>query len=144
MLQEAGLWRLLPPPSPPPTVPDRFWGFWRKIPKWLWYVLTLLGLLITLAGGFPWLSIAQGDRLDPTNPFSQMFVAKNEGLIPIFEPEVNCSAHYKLAKDGTLFFDMAFQPGMSVHSGIEHGGTFSVPCDSAKLIGANHFPGSRM
>jgi hypothetical protein len=100
--------------------------------------------LITLLEGIPWLSIAQGDRLDPTNPFSQMFIAKNEGYAPIFQPEVSCTAHYKLAKDGTLFFNLAFQPGMSVHSAIEHAGTFSVPCDSAKLTGANHFPGSRI
>jgi hypothetical protein len=91
MLQEAGLQPPLSPPAPtePPERP-KFWGFWRKIPAWIYICFGVLGIAITLLEGYPWLSIREGPLLESSNPFTEMFRVVNDGYVPIYDVVSDC------------------------------------------------------
>lgn len=79
-LQEVGLgWLLKTTPQPPPK------SFWKKIPATVYAAVGGLALLITLLGGYPWLSIEETGFLDPDNPYSQTFVVSDGGYIRIID-----------------------------------------------------------
>jgi hypothetical protein len=149
MLQRAGLSMPPSPPPPPPITPKR--KLWRQIPRWLYAAVGGVGLLITLTEALPWLSIAEGDRLDAANPFSQIFIIKNEGYLPIFSPDVTCDKHVKLvAKDGRVGFEtFHFTAHGPYPPMIVHEGTFTASCYALELnfspsnIAAN-VPGSML
>jgi hypothetical protein len=110
-------------------------SFWGRVPGWLYALAGFVGLLISLLSVYPWLSIAEGDRLDPANPYSQMFVAKNEGYLPIFSPDITCDEHIKMTADGKS--DFLNLNGINIHasypSSIVHGGTFTASCYTLKF-----------
>jgi hypothetical protein len=108
---------------------------WRKVPKWVYFLIVAFSVLITLLEGYPWLSIAGGERLNPSNPFSEIFNVTNEGYIPITEPHVDCEWHYKYQVQGwpESTFYIAFSPQIPPISFIGHEARFSAPCYSLKF-----------
>src|ERR1039457_2409174 len=97
------------PPMPPasllsvdsPEPPDGPSGWerlraWANPPRWAWVVLVFLATVITLLEGYPWLSVEEGPLLDPNNAYSELFLLKNDGYIPITDLRVICAPSFLL------------------------------------------------
>jgi hypothetical protein len=95
LLRKAGPSIAQPQCSPAPEQqPHTPW--WKKIHGSIYTSMVFLAIVITLAEGYPWLSIAEGERLNLSDPFSELFTATNEGYVPIIVPEVTCVFHRNL------------------------------------------------
>jgi hypothetical protein len=109
---------------------------WRKVPRWAYGLVIALSLVITALQGYPWLTIAGGARLNPNNPFSEIFNVTNEGYIPITDPHIDCVWHWKYHVQGwpESSFNIAFTPGFPSISFVGHGAKFSAPCYDLEFL----------
>jgi hypothetical protein len=145
LLRKAGPSIAQPQCSPAPEQqPHTPW--WKKIHGSIYTSMVFLAIVITLAEGYPWLSIAEGERLNLSDPFSELFTATNEGYVPIIVPEVTCVFHRNLFLFGrNVAWNLQVQPEFnSTITVVGHGEKFTVPCAWAKLIGVDPLPGSTM
>lgn len=113
--------------SMPQTTPgkqERHVSFWRKIPNWFWAVLVFFSILITVAEGYPWLSIQDGPLLNPTNPYSELFNISNGGYVPITNLTARCLVTFK--SPGVEFQNDFIFPNFSRY--LSHASTATVPC----------------
>ena len=72
-------------PAPQPSV-----AVWKRIPGWLYAAVCFLALVISLLGGYPWLSIQRDDSFSTTNPYGTAFSIANDGYIPVADLEAVC------------------------------------------------------
>ena len=103
MLQEAGLTLPQPPPAKPPQ--QRFANIWvvlKKIPRWSYFFAGILAVLVGIVQGYPWLSIEEGYLLDPSNPYSELFVVKNTGYIPVTHLDALCNLNFTTNAGGEM------------------------------------------
>jgi hypothetical protein len=122
MLQEAGLW---PPPkrlAPPPA--EQHAPFWKRIVAGLSGLLALFATLVTLAYGYPWLSIEEGGLLDSNNPYSELWTVTNHG-IPIWPVEALCITSFTTSR-GLSVQDNRFITSVALYLGHEQSAT--APC----------------
>jgi hypothetical protein len=146
-LQEAGLGHLLtPPPSPSPPTPLPTDGpFWRKIPGWVWWIVTFFATLITLLGGYPWLSVEEGPLLDPNNAYTELFLLKNEGYIPITDLQVICTPTFLLGQARFGWEGVSLGLPIKPNVVLAHDGTITLPCfQTVGLVGEHMSAGSTL
>jgi hypothetical protein len=142
MLQEAGLYSPPAPPSQPPS-PDSIL-FWKKIPGWVYLCVVALSVVITLVSGYPLFSCNGGERLDPSDPYSEMFTLTNEGYVPVTDPQVDCLYMMKIVKFGqSTIISIPFRIQLESTGSIGHGGKITAPC-FAKVNGLDPVPGSKL
>jgi hypothetical protein len=101
----------------------------RRIPAWGWLCVVVLATAITLLEGYPWLSVQEGERLDPSNPFSELLLVSNEGYVPLVHLDALCQ------------LNLTFENGQWMHTGpqggflfedfseyLGHGNRATIPC----------------
>lgn len=113
---------MLKPPSPAPVLAPI--PFWKRIPKWLFALLGMLGVLIGIIQSYPWLSIEESGLLDPANPYSEMFKAKNTGYLPVTSLFVTCASDTTIGTN--VFHNVSGTLPLADYLG--HEGTVTVPC----------------
>ena len=130
MLQEAGQSPQPPAPSrPPPQLPKA--RLLKKIPIWIYGLIGVCALGITLLEGYPWLSIEEGELLDPANPMSEMFKVRNGGYLPVTNLDAICTTDFSLS--GTVVNgNVTHIPSFADYLG--HDGRITIPCFRAVSI----------
>jgi len=123
MLEEAGLGRLLKPASDTP-LPPRVTTLIR-VGEWFVGMVAFLAALAALLAVYPWLSIQEGSRLDPANPYSQMFTLTNNGYIPVVWLDAICTLTYKTSTGNTQGNQAIFNPFATY---LGHDQQVTVPC----------------
>jgi hypothetical protein len=107
-------------PQKPVSIPFR-----KKIPAWGYAVAALFSIIITLAEGYPWLSVQRGGMLDAGNPYSEMFEVSNGGYVPLTNLDVVCIPSFETPraeiKDNNFEFNNAA-------TYLSHGQTVTMPC----------------
>jgi hypothetical protein len=83
-----------------------------------------LATAITLLEGYPWISLQKDESLNPANPYRTMFVAVNEGYVPLSSIEVSCISTFKTTT-GAFDHNVATYP---IGATIWHEGRFTIPC----------------
>ena len=114
-------------PHQPPMPPQRKnrKQFWQRVPGWLWTVIVAFSVLITVAEGYPWLSIQEGPLLEPSNLYSELWNVSNGGYIPLTNLDVTCSLNFKgphIHFNGNSFTYTNF----AWH--LAHGAQATIPC----------------
>jgi hypothetical protein len=102
---------------------------WTKIPTWVKAVVIPATLLITLFQAYPWLSIQKDVVLDPKNPYSQMFLLRNTGYIPITSLDANCIMAFTDNHGNT--WDRVSVPSPRFAGYLAHDWQTTVPCFNA-------------
>ncbi|HEV2221654.1 MAG TPA: hypothetical protein VGR84_01490 [Candidatus Acidoferrales bacterium] len=99
--------------------------FWKKVPRWIWVATVGFSVLITMAEGYPWLSIQTSGLLDPYNPYSELFQVSNGGYVPLTNLDCDCGVNFDSPH---IHFqnDSFISDGFAKHLG--HGGTATLPC----------------
>jgi hypothetical protein len=128
MLQEAGLH---PPPATPAIIPrPKPISLRKRIPRWVYLVLGLFALVITLLEGYPWLSIQDNGSLNPRDPFTAMFSVSNGGYIPLTNLDADCV--FGAVADPLPLHDLRLEGNsMPVHnfaSWLWHDDRATLPC----------------
>jgi hypothetical protein len=117
--------------TPPPTLsrphePRRSNPSWKRIPGWVYGIVVVSSIIVTVLEGYPWLSIQRDDSLNSSNPYATVFLISNEGYIPITDLDAYCIPDYGGTKtfamhDNTLrYSDFA--------SWLGHASKVTVPC----------------
>jgi len=123
-------------PVPPPSQVRE--SVVKRVPRSLWSLIVAFSVLIGVWGALPSISITEGDRLDATDPFSQIFIAKNEGYLPIFSPEIGCVMYRKVGwATASDFLVVKFNPNAPYPPFIIHAGTFTASCYAGHLTPDN-------
>jgi hypothetical protein len=92
LIQQLGL--SMPPKTPAAPKKSVSSPFWKRIPAWVYATAALFSIVITLAEGYPWLSIQRGGMLDSRNPFSEMFEISNGGYVPLTNLNAYCVPNF--------------------------------------------------
>jgi hypothetical protein len=121
------------PALPKKTAPT---PFWKRIPRWLYWFVVLFATVITLAEGYPWLSIQRGEMIDPLNPYSEAFDVSNGGYIPITNIGVICGLNFTDSRGNKFNNFLVKFPQFADY--LEHNGTATVPC--FRSVAANNWP----
>ena len=108
-----------PPSLPPPP------SMWRRLPAAIWWSVGAFAIFATLLQAYPWLAIEQGSLLNPSNPYSELFVVSNQGYIPLAHVDAACVVNYDspnshFRNSGTRFPNFAGY--------LSHGSSATVPC----------------
>ena len=109
------------PIEPPPTK-----SLLRRVFQWKYAVLIFLATIITLLEGYPWLSVERGEVLDPRNPYSEMFDARNGGYVPITNLDALCSMKFTDSRGNE--FDSLNTTYPTFASYLGHDGRITIPC----------------
>jgi hypothetical protein len=78
--------------SPSPSQTSQ--RMWKKIPRWLWAIFSIFAAMVGLATLYPWLSINEDYAFDTTFPYNTSFSITDEGLWPVTDLSVVCSADF--------------------------------------------------
>ncbi len=74
---------------------------------------------------YPWLSIQEGEFLDPHNPYTELFKVSNGGYIPLTNLSAACNESFEsgpiVMKNNTVFF-----PNFASYLG--HDSATTIPC----------------
>jgi hypothetical protein len=108
-------------PQKPAPVP-----FWKRIPAWVYAIAAAFSIVITLAEGYPWLSIQRGEILDPNNPYSEMFEISNAGYVPLTNLSAECLVDFAAPNGPTIGNNPMQFEGFAAHLG--HAETVTLPC----------------
>ena len=111
------------PASNTPTLPHV--TILKRVGKWFVGVIAFLATLAGLLTLYPWLSIQEESRLDPANPYSQMFTLTNTGYIPIVWLDAICTLTYKSSIGDTKSNQAIFNPFVLY---LGHAKAVTVPC----------------
>jgi hypothetical protein len=120
-------------------------SFWKRIPAWGYVSVVFLSIAITLAEGYPWLSIQENTYLDPGDSFSQMFSVTNQGYVPLTDVDVSCFPNFETDNHGIVRRN-AFNFSEVAHY-LGHAGTVTIPCFTIpkKLeLGGKKLPGATL
>ena len=115
-----------PPPAPPSPSRSQQIHWWRRILHWKWAVLVFVATVVTLAEGYPWLSIEEGWMLDPHNPLSEMFRVVNGGYLPVTNLDAICETTFTNANH-ISFYDNRFRFD-NFADYLAHDGSATIPC----------------
>jgi hypothetical protein len=130
-LQEVGLGWLLK--TTPESLGRKPIPFWKKISTTGYAVLGFLALLIALEQGYPWLSLQKDESLDPSKPYSTMFLVTNTGYFSATDVDVNCKLSFLTPGDNRFIDNTVEFPNSAFE--LAHGGYFTVPCmDSISIM----------
>jgi len=140
--QEAKL--QLPPEPLSQLQPQALVPLWKRIPAWAYVALGMLAALIGIIQSYPFFSCTEGARLQPSDPYSQMFVLTNEGYIPVTNPQISCLYQMKIVEYGTsTFISIPIMPVVSHPNILAHGGRVTASC-YAQVKGITVVPGSKL
>lgn len=96
-----------------------------------------MAIVITLAEGYPWLSVQEGALLDPTNPYSEMFNITNGGYIPVTNLDATCIMNFTSPYGGFKDSGARYQ---NFANYLSHGGSATIPCFTMLDAGARQVP----
>src|SRR5579863_3377175 len=98
----------------------------RRVPRWVWGLIGLAALVITLLQGMPWLSVEENASLDPSNPYSALFYVVNDGYVPVSNLDANCAISYTAKSGGGLHsVVLAFDRFADY---LSHSAKVTIPC----------------
>lgn len=86
----------------PRKSPSRIWLWCTKIPRGVYAAIGAAALLVGFFVLYPWLSLEQGERLRPTDPFGIVLNISDEGYFPLRDISVDCNADMITSSGGTL------------------------------------------
>jgi hypothetical protein len=110
--------------QPPPILGTQ--SLWRRIAKWVYALIALVALLVTLLEGVPWLSIEESGSLDPRNPYATLFSVTNAGYVPATDLDALCDAKFEDAWHNT--FNSVQMPFEHFAEHLPHSGRVTIPC----------------
>lgn len=130
-LEGIGLGWLLK--TTPPSLGQKTIPFWKRISTAGYAILAFLALLIALMQGYPWLSLQKDESMDPSKPYSSMFLLTNTGYISATDIDVYCDVSFLAA--GNMRIEDANVVFPNAADELGHGGYFTLPCmDSIRTI----------
>lgn len=95
---------------------SRFWGAFWKVVVAVGVVAGLLGVAYQFRSR---VSLSFGERLDPANALSYQSIVSNDGLLSLYEVEINCTGgHVRYANGLTFLLEdgaVMTRPGYSTH-----------------------------
>jgi len=91
-------------------------------------VAALVGLLVL----YPWLSLEQGERLRPTDPFGIMLNVSNEGFLPLRDIGIDCGLNISMSGGGSIKNIAPSFPHFADSLSFKH--KLSLPCFRAAMI----------
>ena len=100
--------------------------FWKRIPKWLYTIASVLAIMITVKEAYPSLSIQRGASLNPSNPYSEMFDVKNGGYIPVTDLTADCQMDFTDIYGNGMHNSPIQGPVFAEYLG--HDGQATIPC----------------
>jgi hypothetical protein len=84
-------------PLPIPATPHQERKpIWKKVPGWLWALVTACGVVVGLLVLYPSLSINEDFSFDQVFPYNSSFSITNEGYWPIANLSAACSADFTM------------------------------------------------
>ena len=98
----------------------------KRIPSWVYGVIVISSILITLLEGYPWLSIQEGSLLDPSNPFSELFSVSNGGYAPVTDLSADCIIDTEDSNQNVFSGDHAIYSHFADY--LPHAGNVTIPC----------------
>jgi len=81
------------PLLPPKQTNQRIW---KKFPRWLWTIFSVLVASVGLLALYPSLSINEDYSFDTMFPYNTSFSITNEGFWPIADLSITCSADFTM------------------------------------------------
>jgi hypothetical protein len=116
--------------------------FLRRIPSWgkvLITVFTVSTTVISLVFIFvqakPWLTVDEGERLDPQNQYSSLFSVRNDGYLPVTNLEANCHIQPSVNSYGN-YFDITDSTQQFAAS-LSYSQRATLPCFSMVSFGGS-------
>jgi hypothetical protein len=125
MLQEAGLTQPQPTPATTPAAKKQD-PLWKRVPHWIYFLLGVCAIAVTLLEGFASFSFQESALLDPSNPFSQMFTTSYEGYWPITDIDISCTPQY-VTEHYNLHLGNV-QVYQHITSYMTHSDQLTIPC----------------
>jgi hypothetical protein len=97
--------------SPSPSQTSQ--RMWKKIPRWLWTIFTAVGVVVGLFVLYPSISINEDYSFDSIFPYNTSFSITDEGLWPLADLSVVCSADFTMRPWST---DPSDKSSMTLHT----------------------------
>ncbi len=118
-----------------PSPPSRAWLFLKQVPKAFYGAICVVAVFVGLLGLlvlYPWLSLEQGERLRPTDPFGIMLNISNEGFLPLRDVSISCGLDFTMT-DGLSFKNVSVQYDHFAES-LPFKHKLSLPCHRAAKV----------
>lgn len=99
---------------------------WKRIPAWIWVALAFLSIVVAMLQAYPWLSIQETISLDPSNPYSELFLLVNEGYLPVTNLDADCGFSFEASPRINIQRNIAEFPNFARF--VPHSGMVTLPC----------------
>src|SRR5260370_22585063 len=116
----------------PRKPPSPIWIWCTKIPKGLYAGIGAAALLVGFFVLYPWLSLEQGERLMPIDPFGVVLNSSDEGYLPLRDISVDCNADMITSSGGSLKNNTASFEHFSESLSFKH--KLTLPCFRAFVV----------
>jgi hypothetical protein len=101
----------------------------KRLPRWVYYLVVLGTLIVTLLQGYPWLHLQKDDSLNSQNPYKTMFVVVNDGYTPVTNVAISCTPTFTTQEHISV---NGFKTTLNNFSSILwHGQPLTLPCIDA-------------
>lgn len=127
-----------PPSATTPKIP-----FWQRSHALLWTILGGLAILGTLLEVYPWLSIQDTGMLNPSNPYSELFLVVNEGYVPVTNLNAECNISFQSSTGAVFRNNTVIFRNFADY--LAHEGRVTAPCfGSVEEIHSHILPSVRI